>query len=361
MPNVIVVKRLSSRWRPASILCGIMLLLTACAGSGLTIDTDPSAIVAAPYTSLKVADPSARRLRERHVLVLTSGGADGAFGAGVLVAWSSSGSRPVFDIVTGASTGALQATAAFLGSEFDGLLERVYTETRTHDVFRPNGIKTLYGSGYYDPTPLRDLMLSQMTDAMLDRVAAEHAKGRRLYVVTTDMTSGSSVYWNMGAIASENGSNRKARFVNILIASVAVPGLVEPVRVAQGSAAYALHSDGGVRAPVPLAPFMLGGNKSNRQTVWVIANGHVSRDTALRSDAGSTLGLARRGVSQVLRQLLYVSVEDARTRTLRAGGRFRLVALPETIAEAADPFEFKPHEMRGLFEIGKQIGTDASF
>jgi hypothetical protein len=58
--------------------------------------------------------------------------------------------------------------------------------------------------------------------------------------------------------------------------------------------------------------------------------------------------------------LLYVSVEDARTRALKAGASFKLIALPETVAEAIDPFEFKPDEMRGLFQAGKEIGADPS-
>ena len=38
-------------------------------------------------------------------LALSGGGANGAFGAGVLNGWSAAGHRPVFKIVTGASTG----------------------------------------------------------------------------------------------------------------------------------------------------------------------------------------------------------------------------------------------------------------
>ena len=40
-------------------------------------------------------------------LALSGGGDDGAFGAGLLVGWSKQGSRPIFNLVTGISTGAL--------------------------------------------------------------------------------------------------------------------------------------------------------------------------------------------------------------------------------------------------------------
>src|SRR5262245_18554935 len=42
-------------------------------------------------------------------LALSGGGADGAFGAGVLAGWTAKGTRPEFDVVTGVSTGALTA------------------------------------------------------------------------------------------------------------------------------------------------------------------------------------------------------------------------------------------------------------
>ena len=63
------------------------------------------------------------------MLALSGGQEDGAFGAGLLVGWSEHGSRPQFKIVTGTSTGALAAPFAFLGSEYDWALKKIYTET----------------------------------------------------------------------------------------------------------------------------------------------------------------------------------------------------------------------------------------
>lgn len=339
-------------------LCGV-IQLAACQHGDIVMDAGESIATAGIYATTSSPAPSQPRIKaaEQNILVLTSGGADGAFGAGVLTAWSSSGRRPVFDIVAGASTGALQATPAFLGPAWDGLLEQVYTTTRTRDVFRSNGLKTLVGSGYYDPAPLRRLLLDHITETMLDDVARAHAQGRRLYVATTDMTAGKAVFWDMGAIAASADDNRRNRYIDVLVASVAVPGLVEPVRVVNRQRGTgSVHSDGGVKAPVPLESFMLDPNRARRSHVWVIANGHVSRDAALRSDAASTLALARRGVSQLLRQLLYSSVREAEVKALRAGAQFHLIALPETSAEAADPFDFKPNEMRTLFERGRELG-----
>ncbi|MDP3370702.1 MAG: patatin-like phospholipase family protein, partial [Brevundimonas sp.] len=53
------------------------------------------------------------------ILALSGGGANGAYGAGVLTGWTESGTRPAFQVVTGVSTGALAAPFAFLGPEWD--------------------------------------------------------------------------------------------------------------------------------------------------------------------------------------------------------------------------------------------------
>ena len=58
-------------------------------------------------------------------LALSGGGANGAFGAGFLNGWSTTGSRPVFKIVTGVSTGAVMAPFAFLGPQLRRRAARV--------------------------------------------------------------------------------------------------------------------------------------------------------------------------------------------------------------------------------------------
>ena len=67
----------------------------------------------------------------RSILALSGGGANGAYGAGVLVGWTERGTRPEFSVVTGVSTGALAAPFAFLGPEWDDELRGAYAEGRT--------------------------------------------------------------------------------------------------------------------------------------------------------------------------------------------------------------------------------------
>src|SRR3954467_10213485 len=92
-------------------------------------------------------------------LALSGGGADGAYGVGVLNGWSAAGTRPAFSVVSGVSTGGLIAPFAFLGRQYDDTLKEVYTsgiaETLLND---PSIMRVLFGSGLFGNTRLRELV-----------------------------------------------------------------------------------------------------------------------------------------------------------------------------------------------------------
>ena len=79
-------------------------------------------------------------LPEIQLLAVSGGGENGAFGAGLLCGWSEHGTRPVFELVTGVSTGALIAPFAYLGSGADPELRAVYTELTPTHVLVKRGI-----------------------------------------------------------------------------------------------------------------------------------------------------------------------------------------------------------------------------
>ena len=90
--------------------------------------------------SLTNANPrAAGRDRPLTLLALSGGGADGAYGAGVLCGWTAAGDRPEFDIVTGISTGALIGPYAFLGAACDAELKQNYTTISDKDICKKRG------------------------------------------------------------------------------------------------------------------------------------------------------------------------------------------------------------------------------
>jgi len=97
--------------------------------------------------------------RPHHYLLVSGGGGDGAFGAGLLVGWTSTGHRPEFQIVTGISTGAIIAPFAFLGSAYDPTLRELYTSFESDDLVRRRGIfELLRGDSAFSTEPLRDCL-----------------------------------------------------------------------------------------------------------------------------------------------------------------------------------------------------------
>jgi len=75
-----------------------------------------------------------RPLPPANFLAVSGGGDNGAFASGLLVGWTARGTRPVFKLVTGISTGALIAPFAFLGPAYDPQLRAVYTTIGPRDV-----------------------------------------------------------------------------------------------------------------------------------------------------------------------------------------------------------------------------------
>ena len=140
------------------------------------------------------------------ILLLSGGGSDGAFGAGLLAGWSKRGDRPEFALVTGISTGALIAPFAFLGPDYDEDLEKFYTDTKTDDVLIPRIWGALTGDllGFADTTLLSATLERTVTPEFVELIAAEHNKGRRLLVGTTNLDAQRPVVWNIGEIAASD-------------------------------------------------------------------------------------------------------------------------------------------------------------
>ena len=285
--------------------------------------------------------------------MLSGGGSDGAYGAGVLVGWTQSGKRPEFDVVTGVSTGALMATLAFLGPAHDEDLRRAYTEIRTVDVYKKHGFYGLLSVGsLYDRRPLENTIASVVDDRLLDEVAAEWRKGRRLYIGSTNLDDGVGTVWDMGKIAASKSPYRLALYRQVLAASASIPGAFPPVYINMGKPQ--LHVDGGVKVAMIFRSYMVD-PKGTNQHVWAIVNGHISYrgpKDALGANAPSVVG---RSISEMLKTITYRTVTRAYTMTRNAGAQFRLSYVPEDVSET-DPLHFDPADMKRLFDYGVGVG-----
>src|SRR5437764_14039955 len=143
----------------------------------------------------------------------------------------------------------------------------------------------------------------RVTRNLLRAMAAEHAKGRRFLVATTNLDAGRRVLWNMGAIAARGDEKALKLFRDILLASSSIPGFFQPVAIeveANGKKFQEMHLDGTITAPFFVAPeATLAAPDARLPTnqIYVIVNSKVSSDFSMadrkvNSILGRTIGLA---------------------------------------------------------------------
>ncbi|MFA5275888.1 MAG: patatin-like phospholipase family protein [Candidatus Omnitrophota bacterium] len=184
------------------------------------------------------------------VLAVSAGGPNGAYGAGFLKGWSKEGSRPLFKIVTGVSSGAIIACYAFLGEDYDKQLEKFFTTMSTKDLMKQNNLfSILFGGSFMSPAPLVKKISVIVDEGLLAKVAQEHKRGRRLFIGTVNLDAQEFVVWDMGAIACKGGAKSVEMFRKILMASSAMPMMFPPVYFkvasANGELYDEMHVDGG--------------------------------------------------------------------------------------------------------------------
>jgi predicted patatin/cPLA2 family phospholipase len=361
-------------WRPSVLLLvvtALSLLVAGCSSLPRTpySVTDASSARVLDLTDLRrYADEPAATFRSdqsqvalrgpRTYLALSGGGADGAYGAGVLNGWTEAGTRPSFSMVSGVSTGALIAPFAFLGSAYDSTLRDLYTSGVAASLLdAPNPFNAIFGSGLFGNTRLRELVAKYIDETFVAAVAAEHAKGRMLFVVTTNLDSQRTAIWDMGRIASLRTPEALNLFRDVVAASASLPVVFPPMLVtaeANGRRFEEMHVDGGVTAPVLTLPeaFLLRDakfSKAENLQLYILINNKIEREFQLIPN--STIEIAARASSTVTkiqtRSILYNTYDFARRN--RFG--FNLTYI-EGDRQASPTSGFDTAYMRALFRYG---------
>ena len=301
-----------------------------------------------------------------NILAISGGGADGAYGAGLLQGWSTLGTRPEFTVVTGISTGALTAPFAFLGSEYDDRLARCYTSVDTESIAKERGlIGGLTSDAFAEPVGLRQLLDTELDEETYRRIGEEHRRGRRLFIGTTNLDRMEPTYWCVSAIPGEDLPGGRRLFNDILIASASIPGVFPPVMIdvvdEHGEVFDEMHVDGGVSAQVFSFPPSLRLRQDDAMdgsfewdpapTVWVIRNSPL---TLKYEEIERSLGaIAGRAISGLIRSNGIGDLYRIWLTTRRDGMQFRLASIPFDFAvEPQEPFD--PAYMSALFEIGRE-------
>jgi predicted acylesterase/phospholipase RssA len=338
------------------LLLGVLALMSGCTPSRWLPKIPPQ-----PEVRVKsVAAPEVGTSEPRPVksiLALSGGGSYGAYTAGVLNGWSRSNNRPEFDVVTGISTGALIAPMAFLGPKYDTEMRHFYTEVRRRDVFALRNLVTVpFRDAIATTAPLRHLVEAGITEQVVQEIAGEHKKGRRLYIATTNLQSRKTVVWDLGAMAVKNGPDTRRLIIDVLVASAAVPGVFPPVPIRMeenGQQRTELHVDGGVTTPV-FVPTSVLENAKDADLFVILSHkpypdaGQV-KPRVLRVLGASGAALIHAHARSDISNLYYRAVAN--------GLKFRMVALRQDFDVNDSAIEFDQSSMTKLFVEGVRVGV----
>lgn len=308
-----------------------------------------------------------RAYPELHYLAISGGAYDGAFGAGLLSGWSDAGTRPDFAIVSGVSTGALIAPFVFIGPQYDSTIRELFTTTNSNNVFMASAWGIIGGitggMALTDSAPLAKKIKESMTPEIMAAVAAEHRKGKRLYIGTTNIEAQRGVIWDIGAIASSGNPKALTLIHQIMLASASVPGAFNPVfiEVEAGGKHYSeIHVDGGVTSQVFIYPLKLPRSVIDifmhhhmKRRLYIVRNSKINPEYktlkpgffALSSRSVETL-TKYQGLGDLYR--LYIGA-------VRDGIDYNLAYMPASFtAESRELFD--PAYMGKLFDVGYAMG-----
>ncbi|WP_367194692.1 patatin-like phospholipase family protein [Amorphus sp. 3PC139-8] len=295
-------------------------------------------------------------------LMISGGGEDGAYGAGVMVGLSKTGKRPDFDMVSGVSTGALMAPFVFLGPAYDKELKSIYTEIGRDQIFQIVGLRGIIGgAAAASSAPLRQTMEQKVTKRMLDQIAAEHKKGRRLYVVTTNLDAQRPVVWDMGAIAATPAPNRRKLFLDVLQASAAIPGVFPPVyitAIADGETFKEMHVDGGSTMQVLTLPSRIKATRDRRasldkrkRALYILMNNTMQ--PRFEQTKARTFSIAGRSLSTIIKRHGIQSIEIMYDIAKSRGVAFYVTYVGRDFDKEL-PAPFDQDYMTALFDYGYQ-------
>ena len=299
------------------------------------------------------------------LLVISGGGDNGSFGAGLLCGWTASGDRPTFKSVSGVSTGALIAPLAFLGSAYDGLLRKIYTSVTPADIMEKRSLMAaITNDAMADNRPLWDLISSSIDEALLVRIAEEHRKGRILLVGTTNLDARQPVIWNMGNIAASGDPKALDLCRAILLASAALPGAFPPsmIRVEVDGTPYEeMHVDGGASAQAFLYPpsmpgvaRTMGGEMRREGRVYVIRNSTLGA-TWSRIER-RTINIAGHAIASLIHTQGLGDVYRIYVTAQRDGFDFNLAHIGPDFTFGSKKEEFDTLYMQALFDNGYRLG-----
>jgi predicted acylesterase/phospholipase RssA len=313
------------------------------------------------------------------VLVISGGGDWGAFGAGVLKGWEKVSkadplAKPMFDIVTGVSTGSLIAPFAFVGDEDSTeKVVRLYRNPQKDWVkqrgllfFMPNNLS------FAEVPGLERELRENITLEMAKKIVEGGKDERMLVVNATNLDTGIPRAFSLvpeAQRALESGD--MSRVHNMLLASSGIPGAF-PYREIDGE----MYVDGAVTSNVAYGgrmgeedsvpavwQRMYPGVKMPKLRYWVIFNNQMrTPPVVVRARwfdiIARSIEVSSRSATVTALRHLHMMADVARLKR-NEEVEVRIMAIPDDWLPPK-PGIFIKETMNNLADIGEQMGADPS-
>lgn len=313
-------------------------------------------------------------------LVLSGGGARGAFDAGVVAAVRAAGIRPT--VLAGTSAGALTAATVAMGWS-DDRIEDLWTTLQTRDVYRPRldlhrllrpskvlaGPRTWLGLGRHTTTEwLLDMLgwtwlfhLGPLRERLVDAIGVEVLPlpdDVTLVVSAVEVATGELVRFSNHhpARRADDGVRVVELTVDHLLASASIPGLFRPVRIEGVD-----YWDGGLASNTPLAAAL----QHDPDIAIVVASSVPGDHPRPPSSIGDVIALA---IEHVFRSAVLTDLDHARTvNELVAAGvdtKHRVVDLvavtpDDPVQGIGEILDFEPSRAARFHAAGLRAGRAA--
>jgi predicted acylesterase/phospholipase RssA len=313
------------------------------------------------------------------VLIISGGGAKGAFGAGFLQAWGEIEpgpmARPEFDVVTGVSTGALIAPFAFVGTDKSYAdVAEFYANPQENWIKKRGKLYLLPGHiSLFNDLALQDYIRATMNDSIIRQVAEGSAEGRILLIGATNLDLGLGREFEIGIEARKaQESGDLDRIHRILLASSALPGLFPPVEI---DGFY--YVDGGVaeqifsilalhytRSPLPRWQERNPDSSLPKYRLWVIVNENLRMPPAITHRKWGTI--FKRSIETMMHSSMLAALRNIQQlaensrNSLGLDVEFRYVSIPQDASLPPQDTMFDKDFMVALEALGREFGKDPS-
>jgi predicted acylesterase/phospholipase RssA len=224
-------------------------------------------------------------------------------------------------------------------------------------------VRGLFTSALADNAPLASIVERVVTDKIVCEIAAEHRKGRRLYVGTTELEGHRFVFWDLGEIANRGTPGDRELIHKILLGSSAIPGFFPPSKIpvsVDGKPFYELHADGGVSQAIFFRPPYVPAAERNEATrdlagtdLYMVVAGKLYADA--KPQKTRSLALAGSSVSGVLYAQARGDLQRLYLTAMLTGMNYQLCSIPGDFPAPTSSATFKKKEMTEMFDEGVRL------